>query len=300
LSVETHDQGGRTQATVAVTVTAADGLPATGAVSIDDQGRQLAGIALDGEGKASTVLELPGGSHSLSAVYAGDRNHQGSTSQPSNVQADSSSTPNFQVTVTPVPPATLPLVLTPGDAGTLTVTITPENNASLTSPMFVTVSCSGLPNQALCTFSPEEVEILQNTPASCASGAPASACPPTSTMVIQTQAAGTARSSPPVHRSKGTGSIAWALLLPGALGLGGLAWGARRRRWLCRMALVALVGLVTMLGTTACNPLYHYYNHGPPINLPTPAGTYTVTVTAQSTNGVTAITNSTTMVLTVK
>jgi PKD repeat protein len=55
-----------------------------------------------------------------------------------------------------------------------------------------------------------------------------------------------------------------------------------------------------MLGTTACNARYDYFNHGPPQNPATPAGTYTVTLTAQSSNGVTAITNSTTMALTVK
>lgn len=83
------------------------------------------------------------------------------------------------------------------------------------------------------------------------------------------------------------------------LGLGGLAWSARRRRWLQRLALVALVGLVTLLGTTACNPRYYYLNHGPQPNPATPNGTYNVTVTAQTTNGVTATTTNTTMVLTV-
>ena len=91
----------------------------------------------------------------------------------------------------------------------------------------------------------------------------------------------------------------WEFLLPGALGLGGLGWGTRRRRWLQRFFILALLGLVTTLGTTACNPLYYYRNNGPPITPPTPAGKYTITVTAQSTNGVTAITNSTTMVATI-
>jgi hypothetical protein len=68
---------------------------------------------------------------------------------------------------------------------------------------------------------------------------------------------------------------------------------------LSRLVLLALVALVTMLGTTACNPRYYYFNHGPPTNLPTPAGTYTVTVTGQSSNGITAITQSTTFALTV-
>ncbi len=67
-----------------------------------------------------------------------------------------------------------------------------------------------------------------------------------------------------------------------------------------RLTLVALVGLVTTLGTTACNPLYYYYNHGPTVTPSTPTGHFTVTVTGQSTNGVTAITNSTTLVLTVQ
>jgi ABC-type oligopeptide transport system substrate-binding subunit len=67
-----------------------------------------------------------------------------------------------------------------------------------------------------------------------------------------------------------------------------------------RLSLLALVGFVAMLGTTACNARYNYFNHGPPINPATPAGTYTVTVTGQSSDGVTAITNSTTLALTVQ
>jgi len=84
------------------------------------------------------------------------------------------------------------------------------------------------------------------------------------------------------------------------LGLGGLAWGARRRRWLQRVSLVALVGLVTTLGTAGCSPLYYYYNHGPSLPRATPSGTFTVTIAGQSINGVTAITNTTTMQLTVQ
>ena len=47
LAAQTRDQGGRTQATVSVTVISEDGLPATGAVVIKDDGRQLAGAALN-------------------------------------------------------------------------------------------------------------------------------------------------------------------------------------------------------------------------------------------------------------
>jgi hypothetical protein len=78
-----------------------------------------------------------------------------------------------------------------------------------------------------------------------------------------------------------------------------LAFGARRRRWLNRVVLMALVGFVAVLGASACAPLYNYREHGPSQNRPTPAGTYNVTVTAQSSNGVTATTRFTQLVLTV-
>jgi len=288
LTAETRDQGGHTQAVLAVVVTGEDGLPARGAIAINDHSRQLAGVALNAQGQANVVLDLPAGDHLLSAVYAGDATHQASVSQSASVHAMATGTPDFQVTVAPVAPETFPLILTPGNAGTVTITVTPENNASLTSPMFVTLSCSGLPDQASCTATPENLELLSTTTTA-----------PTSTMVIQTEAASTTSASPANRPGKMSTPIAWAFLLPGALCLGGLAWGARRQRWLNRFSLVAMVGLVTLLGTTACNPRYYYENHGPLPNPPTPAGTYTVTVTAQSSNGVTATTHIATFVLTV-
>ena len=286
LTAETHDQGGRTQATLTVTVAGQDGQPATGAVVIRDKGKPLAGVALDANGRATSILDLRAGEHSLSAVYSGDAAHLTSVSQVTPVSALTSTTPDFSVSVSPAS-----LTLTAGQSGTTVASITPVNASSLTAPMFVTLSCSGLPDQSACTFTPENIEILPNATA---------AIP--STMVIATSAgiAATAHAAPqqPVVR-RGASPIAWAVLLPGALGLAGLAFGARRRRWLSRLSLMGLVALVATLGTTACSPLYYYYNHGPPHNLPTPAGAYTVNVTAQSSNGITAITHSTTVALTV-
>ena len=245
------------------------------------------------------MFSLPAGDHDLRAVFVGDASHLSSASATSYATAQASSTPSFTLSLAPVAPSTLPLTLTAGNAGTIAVTVIPEDNAALTSPMFVTLSCSGLPSEASCTFTPESVEILPTTPASCPSGSPASACPPVSSMLLQTVAVSGARVLQPGFPGSAGRPVAWAILLPGMLGLGGLAWGARRRRWLQRLALVALIGLVTALGTTACKPTYNYYNHGPVPNPATPSGTYTVTVTAQSTNGVSAITTNTTMVLTV-
>jgi hypothetical protein len=300
LTVETSDRGGHTQAAATVAVTGADGLPASGVVVIEDGDRELAESALNSVGEATPVVSLAGGDHALRAVYAGDATHLTSASATSNVTGQTSSTPDFALTLAPVAPSTLPLTLTAGQAGTIAVTVVPEDNAALTAPMFVTLSCSGLPSEASCTFTPESLEILPTTPASCPTGSPASACPPVSSLLLQTQEQVTTLVRPSAHPGIGSKPVAWAILLPGMLGLGGLAWGLRRQRWLQRLALVAMVGLVTALGTTACKPLYDYYQHGPVHPTPTPPGTYTVTITGQSSNGVSAITNNTTMVLTVQ
>jgi hypothetical protein len=297
LNVSTSGRPGHTLASAAVTVMDEYGLPATGAVNIQEGDRILASAAISSAGQATTVFSLPGGEHALTAVYAGDATHLGSTSPVVEAQAPASTTPGFQVSVAPVTPASFPMVLSPGQSGTAEVTVTPVNNAALTSPMFVTLSCSGLPNQSSCTFTPESIEILSDTPTSCASGSPASSCPPISSMLLQTQNGSTLGPRTSIARNNG---LTWAFLLPGVLGFGGFAWRTRRRRWLSRISLLLMLGLITTLGTAGCSPLYRFYQHGPGTTPATPAGTYQVTITAQSSNGVTAISNSTTMVLTVQ
>jgi len=280
LSAEIHDLNGRTQATLSVSVAGRDGLPAQGAVVIADKGRQLAGVALDAAGRATTELSLLPGEHSLTASYAGDRAHQSSISQVRPVSAVTGTAPDFTVSVSPAA-----MTLKQGQSGASTASINPINAASLTAPMFVTLSCSGLPDQATCSFTPENVQVSPNATAAVNSSL-------VLTTVAQSQAQ--ARVVP-----SGTSRIALALLLPGALGLAGLAFGARRRRWLSCLSLLACLGLIA-LGTTACSPLYNYRNHGPSTNLPTPKGTYMLVVTAQSSNGITATTRSTSLVLTVQ
>jgi hypothetical protein len=281
MTAQTSDQGGHTRATVNLEVIGENGLPGSGAVSINDHGKPLAGVALDAQGRAKTTLELPAGDHSLTAVYQGDANHLVSTSAVSSLQAMAASTPDFSVSVAPAT-----LSLKQGQSGSVSALVTPVNPGSLPAPIFVTLSCSGLPDQTKCTFTPENVQIT-----------PASSGVIISSMVIATQAASLAKAEPAriVHAN----SVAWAILLPGGLGLAGLAFGARRRRWLSRVALIALVGFVTMLSATACAPLYNYRNHGPTQNLPTPTGTFNVTIAAQSSNGVSATTHLATMALTV-
>jgi hypothetical protein len=287
LGVETRDQGGRTQAALEVSVTGDDGRAAAGAVVIDDGGEQLAGGVLDAEGRAKLALDLAPGDHSLRAVYQGDSTHRSSASEAEAVHADAGPTPDFSISVAPAS-ISLPL----GQTGSVIASIKPVDNTALTAPMFVTLSCSGLPDQASCTFTPENIEIL---PTSCADPNAAS-CALRSTMVLETQL-GSGRLERP-RLGHGGNAVSWALVFPGALLLLGLA--RRRRNWLGKAAVLLLLGLVTTIGATACNARYDYYNHGPPPIPPTPAGTYTLTVTAQSNNGITATTHSTTMVLTVQ
>jgi len=277
---ETQDLHGHTQAAVSVTVLGEDGLPATGAVSLRDGGHDLAGVALDAKGEAHLTVGLTAGSHALQAVYAGDASHLPSLSHIAHVEAQTSTTPNFAIAVAPTT-----ITLTPGQSGTITASVTPVNSSNLSAPMFVTLSCSGLPDQASCVFSPENLEILPNATA---------AIPSTMTITTQLGTTGQAFLARPVSTP-----VALAFLLPGGLALGGLAWSARRRAWLQRLSLLALVALVTLLGTTACNPRYDYFNHGPTPGRAVTPGNYTVIVAAQSSNGVTAITNTTTLALTV-
>jgi len=291
--------------TIAVT---SGGSPVTsGTVTINDNFNgnatavTLATVALSSTGTTPTV-DLSAGTHSLTATFVGNASYATSTSAPA-IAVTVATECEFSIAITNITNNSSPsttatagtLTLAPGQSGTATVTVTPsfEFTSTLTAPMSVSISCSGLPDEATCVPTPENLQILSTTPEICLNGV----CPPTSNLLIETYAAGTASVTPP--QGKGSAPIAWAILLPGALCLGGLAFGARRRRWLSRLSLLALVGLVTLLGTTACNPRYYYLNHGPQPNLPTPAGTYTVTVTAQTNNGVTTTSHATTFVLVV-
>jgi hypothetical protein len=281
LSADVQDLNGRTQATLSMSVIGADGQPATGTVALKDHGKAMAGFVLDAQGHASGTVVLAGGDHALSAVYTGDLAHLGSSSEGTPVRAVTGTTPDFSVSIAPGT-----LSLKQGQSGSAVVSVTPINAASLASPMFVTISCSGLPDQSKCTFTPLSIQIPIGATTAI-----------TSSLVLSTQAGSLAKAEPVVRRE--ARGIAWAVLVPGTLLLGGFAFGARRRRFLSRMLLLGLVAFVTVLGTAACSPLYNYHNHGPTQNLPTPAGNFTVTVAAQSSNGVTATTHTTTFALTV-
>lgn len=294
-----------TLTTLTVSVTSSGGTP-QGTVIINDktspasQPVQIASATLNASGQATVSLYLApdtnGNPHSLTATYLANAPYLQSTSTAAPVDiAGTQCTSPFAISVSAVTPAATSgaMTLTPGQSGTAIVTVTPSQEyvASLGttgSPAFVTVSCTGLPTLATCSISPEILQLVPDQDAGV-----------NSTLLIQTSS-GTVRAVPPAGLGHEGTPVAWAILLPGMLGLGGLAFGARRRRWLARLSLVLLVGMVTTLGTAGCSPLYNYYHHGPNNPVETPPGTFNVTVTGQSSNGVTATTINTTMVLTVQ
>jgi len=283
-----------TLTTLTIAVTGSTGVP-SGTVSIFDNGGStaIATATLNTGGQATVSLYLSGGLHSLTAQYLGNSSYSASAvSNAVSATISAQCTTQFAVSISNIVPSTSgAMTLTQGDSGTATVTVTPSEGyvASLSgAPAFITVSCSGLPSPSSCTFTPENLEILPGQDAGVISS-----------LLIGTTSP-TARAVPPAPLGHRSHPVAWAVLLPGMLGLGGLAWGARRRRWLQRLSLVLLVGMVTALGTTGCNPLYDYHRY-PPSNLTsTPTGTYNITIAGQSSNGVTADTITTTLVLTVQ
>jgi len=292
-STQTNPAGTCQLTTATVNVAPGSGtVTPSGTVTIQDGVLNPVAIGsktLNSSGQASFTFALANGSHSLVAVYGGSGSFNGSDSVSQAVSVSSQCSVPYAVTVSSLQPSS---TLTAGETGTAVVTVTPLPGfvAGLGStPAFITLSCSALPELSSCVFSPAQVEIL-----------PGQFEAATSNLGLQTQAAGTAKTRPPAGTRRRNGPLVWALLLPGLLGIGGLAWRVPRQFWTNRMVSLGFLALITMLGTTGCKPLYSYYHNKPPTNNPTPSGTYTIRVTAQSTNGVSASLNSTTLTFTVQ
>jgi hypothetical protein len=306
LSTQSLEIGGRPVVEYVATVESEDGSRPTGLVTLVEDGaasqgapRSLASAALDAEGKAVVRLDSLGSSGSLDslastdkpatprnpvaslhAVYTGDLGHEASESGSLAVHAEATAAPDFTVSLSPAS-----MTLTAGQSGTAVMTVTPINGFT----GFLSLSCSGLPiDEITCTFTPITLQIVSST------------TPVTATLGVQTLApAGTsaANHAPGPARSAGASRpLMLAILLPGALALGLLG---RKRKWLMRVSLLALTGVLMTAGMSACAARYRYLNHGPVVG-GTPVGSYTLTVTAQTSNGETANAHSTSLGVTVK
>jgi hypothetical protein len=284
LTTGSEEVGGHAVATYSAKVLGEDGAPAAGVVELVEQGRMLAGAALNASGEAEIRYSgLTQGYHYLRAVYVGDARHAASQSDSAQVSAAATSASSFALSLNP----TTVSVDAPGDAANVSATVTPAGGFT----GFVALSCAGapvstgsstdtaLPVGVSCTFTPTNLQITSAT------------TPLSSHFTIQTTA-------PAGGLSQNAGSpLVLAVLLPGVVGLGLLG---RRRKVLGRVMLVLLVGAIGMAGTSACNARYRYLNHPPTANLGTIPGSYTLTIWAQTSDGVNASETFTTLPLTVK
>ena len=214
-------------------------------------------------GTASLVTDLPVGQDALTAQYSGDSNYAGATSPAIAVNV----LPDFAF-ASDAPSIT---IASPGGSGALTFTVTGQPGYAGTIN-FPATSCSGLPRESTCSFSPASVTGSGST-----------------TLTISTKAAHSARLEGPAWwlTSFGT-SFAGILLLGGA---------SRRRMKPGRRArtlrtLMAFALLITIAGCGGGSSGGGGHNQDPG----TPAGSSVVTVTA--TTG--SITHSATFTLTVQ
>ncbi len=240
----------------------------TGSVSFETAKGSL-GSAFVENGRAwLTVSSLPPGVNQVTAVY-----HPATTdyvaSESSPVAAANPSTtstvPSFNVTASPTS-----ATVTAGSFASIQLTVNSVNGFDGT----VDLSCSSLPSHATCTFTPVSVEPKANGSA-------------TSTLQIQTMAhSGVSKNMTPAgmpfHRS---GTAYLAFLLPGGIALFGVF--ALRRKHGNALRMLGLVALLAVCsaGLTACGARYGYLLHKPFPNFGTPSGTFSVVVSAYSSNG---------------
>jgi hypothetical protein len=267
LSVATNDAGPRTRVTLTAHVSAdVAGMP-SGVVNFRSGEMDLGSAFLDKEGNAALETDiLPAGDHQVVAIYQGVAGFVGSPSKPEDVHANVSTVAGFTVAATPT---TLSTAV--GGFVSSVVTVTPVNGFN----SYVSLSCSGLPYDTTCNFTPV------NVPASCTTSASGvqTCTPGTSVMQIQTLAP----SPGPRAGNVGDAGVGrYAFIFPALFGLAGLG-ACKRRAW--RNLTLAMLAFAGAMGMTACSQRYNYLNHGPPGNPGTPTGSYTVTVDAQSSTG---------------
>jgi hypothetical protein len=265
LAVVTDNAGPRTRTTLTAHVSGGLGAP-SGVVNFRSGQTDLGSALVDSDGKASLQTDLlPAGSHPVVAIFQGQTPYLNSTSNAELVQANVSTAAGFTVAATPTSLSTAV-----GGFVNSNVTVTPVNGFNA----YVTLSCSGLPINTTCSFTP--VNVL----AACTTGATgAQTCTPgASVMQIQTQTPSPTKTA---HNSDG-GLRCFAFVFPLLFGLAGLS-ARNRRAW--RNLALGMLAFAGVMGMTACSQRYNYLNHGPPPNPGTPIGSYTVTIQSSASIG---------------
>ncbi len=245
--------------TLSVTVTGSGATP-TGSVTFLDGATTLKTASLASGAASYAISSLAVGSHSITAKYAGDGNYAAGVSAAQTIVI-SAPAADFSLSTSPAS-----ATITSGGSTTTTVSVKPSNGfASATS-----LTCSGLPANSTCTFSPASV-----TPGSGAV---------TSTLTIATNVSS---ASAALHGSS-NGVLAQLSLAGSGAGLLALfLWPASfsrsRRRFQrhvgIRMLALFAFSMLAVYGLAGCGggSKTSTTNTGPV----TPAGTSTVTITAK-------------------
>lgn len=257
-----------TPVTITATVSNSFNSPNTGSVEFySNNGTNTVDLGsgtLSG-GQASITQTLAAGSYSIYATYAGNLFLLPSQSQAVQLQ---SVIPTFSVT-----PTQAGTSIGQGQTAINAFTITTAGSYTGT----LTFACSGLPANATCTFSPSSLTV-------------ANEAYDTVTLNISTVGAMSA-AVPPAPLGKHS-ATALALLVPGGAVL---LFAVRRRKHAAWFVLV-LAAALGITGLSGCNKAVATVQA-------TPAGSYTVTVTATGTPNVvapsTSITKTAVMTLTV-
>ena len=233
--------------TATVAETSGSGVP-TGTVTFND-GTASLGTATLSSGTASySTSSLAVGTHAITAAYGGDGGNAASTSSAVSVVINAAATGDFTIAASPTSGT-----VNQGSSVASTVTVTPSGGFS----QQISFSCSGLPKDAACSFSPATV-----TPSGTAAA--------TSTMTIATDVASAAliRYTPPARGSNSSGTTALAFLAGGGLlGFTLLRQRRRNKRWFMQLGLaVAALAASAIVGCGGSG------------GNKTPAGTYQITI----------------------
>lgn len=239
----------------------------TGSISFETTKGSLGSAFVKNGSAWLTVSSLPPGVSQVTAVYhPATTDYAVSASSPVAAASPTatSAVPSFNVTASPTSAS-----VTPGDFATVVLTVNSVNGFNGT----VDLSCSSLPAQSTCTFTPESV-----TP-------PKNGSITSSLQIATTATSGVAKNAAPATPFGQGGKSYLAFLFPGGVALLGVFAVRRKHGNALRMLGIVALLAVCGVGLTACGARYGYLLHKPFPNYGTPSGSYSVVVSAYSSNG---------------
>lgn len=238
-----------TSLTFTATVAPASGTGTpTGTVTFLDGATTTIGTTTLSSGTATfTTTSLAVGAHTITASYSGDATYAASVSSSTTITISAVPT-DFSLALSPSSGT-----ITAGNTGTTTISIAPAGGFS----QQIALSCSGLPSNTTCSFSPASV-------------VPGGSSAATSTLTIKTNTTSSLLNQEPLIPRSNNVALAFAA--------GGIIFGfAFYRRRLPHLGLLAI--LFVVVGLSGCGGSSSSSSTSA---LTTPKGTYQVTVTGTS------------------